>query len=60
MSNLTDIDKRYLEKIFEMGSGYVLDYSDATYGEFFSRHNIDIHGSRYQTYGVGFPKKVHR
>lgn len=58
MSSLTDIDKRYLEKILGMGSGYVLDYSDATYGEFFSRHKINIHGSRYQTYGTSKAKKM--
>jgi len=58
MNSLTDIDKRYLEKILEMSSGYVLDYSDATYGEFFSRHKIDIHGSRYQIYGTSKAKKM--
>ena len=31
MSNLTDIDKRYLEKILNMGGGYVMDYTDATF-----------------------------
>ncbi|MBW2186311.1 MAG: hypothetical protein JRG71_07890 [Deltaproteobacteria bacterium] len=58
MSGLTDIDKRYLERILGMGSGYVLDYSDATYEEFFSLHKIDIHGSRYQTYGTSKAKKM--
>ncbi|UYQ72866.1 hypothetical protein OF122_03570 [Pelagibacterium flavum] len=58
MSSLTDIDKRYLEKLFGMPSGYVLDYSDATYGEFFGRHNIDIHGRKYQTYGTSKAKKM--
>ncbi|WP_116654702.1 hypothetical protein [Pelagibacterium sediminicola] len=58
MSSLTDIDKRYLEKLFGMPSGYVLDYSDATYGEFFGRHNIDIHGRNYQTYGTSKAKKM--
>jgi hypothetical protein len=58
MSSLTDIDKRYLEKLFGMQSGYVLDYSDATFGEFFNRHSIDIHGSKYQTYGTSKAKKL--
>ena len=35
MSGLTDVEKRYLEKILNMGGGYVLDYSDATFEEFF-------------------------
>ena len=58
MSNLTDIEKRYLEKLLRMGGGYVLDYTDATYGEFFNRHRIDIHGKKYQTYGTSKAKKM--
>lgn len=59
MSSLTDIEKRYLEKILGMGSGYVLDYTDATYGEFFGRHGVDIHGRKYQRYGTSKAKKMH-
>ena len=58
MSSLTDVDKRYLEKLFEMGGGFVLDFSDASYGEFFKRHGIDIHGPKYQTYGGSKAKKL--
>jgi hypothetical protein len=58
MSSLTDIEKRYLEKILEMQGGYVLDYTDATFAEFFKRHKIDIHSQRYQTYGTSKAKKM--
>ncbi|MCV6545670.1 MAG: hypothetical protein OIF56_00030 [Cohaesibacter sp.] len=58
MSSLTDIEKRYFEKLFGMPSGYVLDFSDQTYGEFFKRFNIDIHGRKYQTYGTSKAKKM--
>jgi hypothetical protein len=58
MSSLTDIDKRYLEKLLGMQSGYVLDYSDSSFGEFFNRHKIDIHNSKYQTYGTSKAKKM--
>ncbi len=58
MSSLTDIDKRYLEKLLGMGSGYVLDFSDNTYGEFFARHKINIHGPKFQTYGTSKAKKM--
>lgn len=58
MSSMTDIEKRYIEKLLEMGSGYVLDYSDASYGEFFKRHGINIHGTKYQTYGTSKGKKM--
>ena len=58
MSSLTDIDKRYFEKLLDMQSGRVSDYSDATYGEFFNRHGVDIHGAKYQTYGTSKAKKM--
>ena len=58
MSSLSDIDKRYLQKLLRMDTGYVLDYSDANYGGFFNRHRIDIHGAKYQTYGTSKAKKM--
>lgn len=58
MSSLTDIEKRYLEKILGMHSGWVLDYTDATFAAFFNRHKIDIHSQRYQTYGASKAKKL--
>ncbi|KXV27481.1 hypothetical protein [Gluconobacter japonicus] len=58
MSSLTEIDKRYLENLLGMQSGYVLDYSDPTFHEFFNRHGIDIHSQKYQTYGSSKAKKL--
>jgi hypothetical protein len=58
MSGLTVIDRRYLEKFLEMGGGYVLNHSDKTYGAFFGRHSIDIHGPKYQTYGTSKANKL--
>lgn len=60
MSSLTEIEKRYLEKLLDMGSGYVLYplYNDGTYGELFKRYGIDIHGQKYQTYGPSKAKKM--
>lgn len=58
MSSLTDIDKRYLEKVLDMGGGYVLDYTDATFREFFERHRVNIHSPKYQTYGSSKAKKL--
>ena len=58
MSSLTDIDKHYLEKILSMSGGYVMDYTDATFGEFFRRHRVDIHGQKYRTYGDSKAKKM--
>ena len=58
MSSLTDIEKRYLEKLLNMQGGFVLDYSDPRFGEFFNRHGVDIHGAKYQTHGTSKAKKM--
>ena len=58
MSSLTVIDKRYLEKFLNMDSGYVLNYSDNSFGTFFHRQAVDIHGPKYQTYGTSKAKKL--
>ena len=58
MSSLTSIDKRYFEKILGMASGYVLDFTDATFEEFFARYKVDIHGKKFQTYGTSKAKKM--
>lgn len=58
MSSLTDTEKRYFESLFGMSGGYVLDYTDQTFAEFFKRHRIAIHDSKYQTYGSSKAKKL--
>jgi len=43
MSDLTSIEKIKLEKLLEMGNGYVLDFSNITFQEFVLENlNIDI------------------
>ncbi len=58
MSSLTDIEKRYLEKILGMERGFVLDFSDSTFGSFFKQYDVDIHGKKYQTIGTSKAKKL--
>lgn len=58
MSSLTDAEKRYFEGIFGMDSGYVLDYSDAKFGEFFNRHRIKIHSEKYCVNGTSKARKL--
>ena len=58
MNNLTAADRQCLEKVFGMGSGYVLDFSDEAFGQFFESFNVDIHGVRYQTHGSSKAKKM--
>lgn len=53
MANLTIIEKRRVERLFGMGSGYVLSFSDRTFQEFFADVvGIDIYNEKYN-YGSG-------
>jgi len=48
MSDLTSIEKIKLEKLLEMGSGYVLDFSNRTFQKFVLENlNIDIYDEKY-------------
>lgn len=48
MANLTTIEKQILEKLFQMNSGYVLNFSDRTMSEFFRDDvGIDIYSRKY-------------
>jgi hypothetical protein len=48
MSDLTSIEKLKLEKLLEMNSGYVLDFSNRTFQEFIlETSNIDIYDEKY-------------
>ena len=58
MSSLTAADKQYLEAILGMGGGFVLDFSDNTFDEFFGTYGVDSHGGRYQKYGTSKAKKM--
>ena len=44
--------------MLDMQGGYVMDFSDSTFGEFFDPHNVDIHGRTYQSYGTSKAKKM--
>lgn len=51
MSDLSSIEKIKLEKIFEMGGGYVLDFSNRTFQEFMLENmNADIYDQKYSHY----------
>ena len=59
MSSLTTTEKRYLERVLDMGSGYVLHFSNPTFGEFFGQHHIDIHSPKYGDFGPS-PSKANK
>ncbi len=52
MSDLTGSDRRALEKLFGMSSGYVLNFSDRTFGDFFDEHRLRIDDERYKARGT--------
>ena len=53
MSDLTSSEKRKLERLFSMGGGYVLDFSNRTFSEFIEESvRRDIYDARYD-YGSG-------
>jgi hypothetical protein len=59
MSHLTVTERAYLEKLFAMNSGYVLNFSDSTLGHFFSDTiDIDIHAQKFQSSGTSKAKKL--
>ena len=59
MSSLNMRDKRALEEFLGMGSGYVLDFTDRTFGEFVRETvDIEIHAEPYTDYGSSKAKKL--
>lgn len=59
MSNLKVIEKRVFEDLFGMVSGYVLDFSNNTFAEFFRETvNIDIYAPKYAFNGDSKAKRL--
>lgn len=59
MSALSVADRPILEKFLRMDSGYVLDFSDRTFGEFvLDTVGLDIHAEKYTAEGTSKAKKL--
>ncbi|MBN9685914.1 MULTISPECIES: restriction endonuclease [unclassified Corallococcus] len=59
MANIRPVDFILLDSIFEMNTGYVLDFSDRTMSRFFSDElNIDIDNPVYQDDGNSKAKRL--
>ncbi len=53
MADISSIERRKLERLFRMGGGYVLDFSDRTFSEFFEEHTRrDIDAAIYRERGT--------
>jgi hypothetical protein len=59
MSSLSIADRHNLEKHFSMSGGYVLNFSDRTFGEFiFEAVRLDIHDAKYTAGGTSKANKL--
>ncbi len=59
MSNIRSIDMMLIDDIFEMGGGYVLNFSDRTIAQFFAEElNIDFDNPAYHKYGTSKAKRL--
>ena len=53
------IDMRFIDDLFGMGGGYVLDFSDRTFAEFFAEElGINIDNPRYAAEGTSKAKRL--
>ncbi|KUJ00013.1 abortive infection family protein [Vibrio sp. MEBiC08052] len=58
MADLSAFERRKLEKLLGMGSGYVLNFSDRTYSEFFLDYRVEIDAAMYRTGGDSKAKRM--
>jgi len=59
MPNVRTLDMKVLDDIFEMGGGYVLDFSDRTMTIFFAEElNIDIDDPAFQEHGTSKARRL--
>ena len=59
MSSLKPIEKRGFEDLFDMSSGYVLDFSNATFSQHFrDTAQIDIYHDKYGVHGDSKAKRL--
>jgi len=59
MANLTATEKRYLEDLLDMGSGYVLDFTNSEFQRLiYETVNLDIYSNKYEDYGHSKSKRL--
>lgn len=57
-SGVTTLDLRVIDRVLEMTAGYVLDFTDRTFAEFFREHGVDIDDPRFSTEGTSKAKRL--
>jgi hypothetical protein len=59
MPNIRSIDMTIIDDLFDMGSGYVLNFSDRTFAQFFAEElNVDIDDPVYAKNGTSKAKRL--
>ena len=59
MTNIRSIDMLFLDDLFDMGGGYVLNFSDRTLAQFFAEElNIDFDDPVYAKNGTSKAKRL--
>jgi len=58
MSSLRFNEKQLFERLFEMDSGYLLDFSNSSLREFLNDFHIDLGNEAYNIYGSSKAKKI--
>ena len=57
MAEISAFERRKLEKLLGMGEGFVLDFSDRTYAEFFIDYRVDIDSAQFRINGDSTAKR---
>ena len=61
MAQLSPLETSLLENLFEMGSGYVLNFSDQTFGQFVrDSTNIDVYDLSSDFFGLSKAKRLRK
>lgn len=59
MSKIRAVDMKFLDDVFGLNTGYVLNFSNKTFGEFFADElNIDIDANTYSQEGTSKAKRL--
>ena len=55
---VSTLELRAIDTVLGMGGGYVLDFTDRTFAEFFRVHGVQIDDTRYSTEGGSKAKRL--
>lgn len=58
MSSMSFVEKQLFEKLFEMESGYILDFSNSSIQAFLNDYEIDLSQNKYDKYGSSKAKRM--